>query len=207
MLKNLLSCALVFCSLSLLGQNDTEELKAIEPYKVYQSWSADMTAGLFLPLKYSLNYYGFGFFPRYNFIAPKEYLSVSAGAPMNVGLDVFVSSGGSIIQYMIDLPLVLDFNIGSRATRFDDTPFGAFLGGGLAYNFSHLTFGTANLNLHTFGPMVHGGFRWRMNGRETGVRISYLSGFGKRSEEVNGIIVEGQPGNKILSISVIYGIN
>lgn len=193
--------------MSARSQEQKEEFKTIEPYEVYQCWSADMTAGLFLPLKYSFTYYGFGFFPRYNFFAPKEYLSISAGAPMNLGLDIFVSSGGSIIQYMVDLPLVLDFNIGSRATRFDDTPFGAFFGGGFGYNFSHLTYGAANLNLNTFGPMVHGGFRWRMNGRETGVRISYLSGFGTQSQEVNGIIVEGQPGNKILSIAVIYGIN
>ena len=69
--------------------------------------------------------------------------------------------------------------------------------------------------IHTLGPTVHGGFRWEINGRQTGFRISYLTGFSKSNMVLQNIggewnLIEDEsnpiPGNRILSLSVIYGI-
>lgn len=205
--RHLLFCfVLLFAVVCPLIAQEEENSKEPWDYKEFQAWSSEISAGIFAPRTYPLNYYGVGWFPRYSLVAPKEYLAISAGAPMHAGLDLVLTGNGNLIQYMIDVPLVIDFNFGARATDFDDTPFGVFIGGGLGYNFSHFTLGDTKLNIHTFGMLIHGGFRWRMNGRDSGVRIAFLSGFSGPAEEVNGIIVEDQPGNKILSLTFLYGI-
>lgn len=203
-------CRFFISVLFVLGQfssfaQDPKDKKPWD-YQEFQGWTSEISAGIFAPRTYPLNYYGVGWFPRYTFVAPKEFLSISAGAPMHAGLDLVLTGNGNLIQYMVDLPLAIDFNFGARATDFDDTPFGVFLGGGLDYNFSHFTLGDTKLNLHTFGVLIHGGFRWRMNGRDSGVRVGYLRGFSGAAEEINGIIVEDDPGNRILSLTFLYGI-
>jgi hypothetical protein len=129
------------------------------------------------------------------------------GAPLNTGFSLLTSSVGSLIQFMGDVPLTVDLNIGSRATPFNDYLFGAFFGAGINYNYMYYQVGASSNHLHTFGPVIHGGFRWEFQGRETGLRISYLNGFGGPDEIINSIVVEGSPGAKILSISILYGIN
>ena len=175
-------------------------------YKEYQCWSADMMAGLFLPLDYPLSYFNFGIYPRYNFFAPKDYFTISAGFPLNAGFSLATGTNGTIVQMMADLPVAVDLNLGARATSFNSSLFGSFLGIGMAYNYMNFTAGTISISEHTIGPMLHGGFRWTMNGRETGLRISYTKGFGSADKVVNGIIVEGNPGNRILSFSIVYGL-
>lgn len=175
-------------------------------FQEYQSWSADAMGGLFFPSTVNLLFYSFGIYPRYNFIAPKDYLTVSVGSPLNLGFSFSAGSFGTFMQFMGDIPLTVDLNIGSRATPFNESLFGAYIGAGLNYNYMFYQINDEKARIHTVGPMIHGGFRWEINGRETGFRVSYLSGFGTADETVNGIVVEGSPGNKIFSISVIYGI-
>ncbi|MFT6715607.1 MAG: hypothetical protein ACJA0Q_000234 [Saprospiraceae bacterium] len=175
-------------------------------YKEYQSWSADAMGGLFFPSSIPLLFYSFGVYPRYNILAPKEYLTVSVGSPLNLGFSFTAGTFGTFIQFMGDIPLTVDLNIGSRATPFDESLFGAYIGGGFNYNYMFFQINEDKASLHTFGPTVHGGFRWEINGRQTGFRISYLNGFGTPDEMVNGILVEGSPGNNIFSLSIIYGI-
>jgi hypothetical protein len=182
-------------------------------YQEYQSWSTDAMGGLFIPSAANLWYTSFGVFPRYNFIAPKDHLTVSVGSPLNLGFGFSGGSNGTYVQFMGDVPVTIDLNIGSRATPFDDSKFGAYLGGGLDYNYMYYQFDNIKANLHTFGPIIHGGFRWELNGRQTGFRISYLSGFSRTTEpttnEAGTIIIDGEDvgGNKVFSISVIHGIN
>lgn len=176
-------------------------------FKEYQSWSADMMAGLFLPLDFPLTYYNFGVYPRYNVYAPKDYFTASVGFPLNAGFNLGFGSWGTIIQIMADVPVAVDLNLGARATPYSSALFGAYVGAGIDYNFMNFTANDIKIIEHTIGPMVHGGFRWKMNGRETGLRISYTKGFGSPDKVVNGIIVAGNPGNRILSFSVIYGLN
>ena len=107
---------------------------------------------------------------------------------------------------MTDVPITVDVNFGARATPYNESLFGAYLGAGFDYNFMNFTYGSFKIIQHTFGPTIHGGLKWTFNGRDTGIRISYTSGFGTADEVVNGIIVAGESGNKILSFSLIYGI-
>lgn len=201
---------LSFFVFSILSGNQAQQLGVVEEvnsvgYKEFQGWSADAMVGMFLSVDLPF-YYGIGGYPRYNFFAPRDYFSFSAGMPFNAGFDLLYGSNGSLIQLMADVPLTLDINLGSRATPYNESLFGIFLGGGLDYNFMHFSYNSISQNEHTFGPVVHGGFRWEINGKQTGVRIAYTRGFGGRSEEINGIIVEGNPGNRILAVSVLYGI-
>lgn len=199
---------IVVCLLFTLFFNSTAQ--EVEPkklgYREFQSWSVEAMGGIFLPLNYNLSYYNFGVYPRYNFAAPKDYLSVSAGFPLNFGFNFFGSNTGTIIQLMTDVPITVDVNFGARATPYNESLFGAYLGAGFDYNFMNFTYGSFKIIQHTFGPTIHGGLKWTFNGRDTGIRISYTSGFGTADEVVNGIIVAGESGNKILSFSLIYGI-
>ena len=193
-------------------------------YKEYQGWSADAMAGMFIPSSVPLIFYSFGAYPRYNFFAPKDYITLSLGSPLNFGFNFSAGTFGSLVQFMGDVPLTIDLNIGSRATEFNESLFGGYIGGGINYDYmfyqrilqSEATEYLEKVNLHTLGFMIHGGFRWEINGKQTGFRVSYLSGFPKSTPDVvnvggEWVTSEDQstqtPGNKILSISVIYGIN
>ena len=199
---------ITFCVVLLLSLNIKAQDVASSGvgYREFQSWSADMMAGLFLPLDQPLTFYNFGVYPRYNVIAPRDYFSVSAGFPLNAGFQLGFGSVGTIIQIMTDIPAAIDINFGARATSYNSSLFGAFVGVGMDYNFMNFTYNSLKIIEHTVGPMIHGGFRWKINGRETGLRISYTKGFGSADQVVNGIIVAGNPGNRILSFSVIYGL-
>ncbi|MFT6745826.1 MAG: hypothetical protein ACJAZ2_000164 [Glaciecola sp.] len=184
-------------------------------FQEYQSWSADAMGGLFFPSQAPLLFYSFGVYPRYNFIAPKDYFSISVGSPLNLGFSFTAGSYGTFIQFMGDIPVTVDLNLGSRATLFNESLFGAYVGAGFNYNYMFYQVNDDKATIHTVGPMIHGGFRWEINGRETGFRVSYLSGFPKSTtgqQNVNGEWVTAEdetsqiPGNKIFSISVIYGI-
>lgn len=198
---------LLHASAAVYAQEENKVNSSMRAYQEFQGWSADAMAGLFFPLDVPLFYYSVGGYPRYNFIAPKDYFSISVGAPLNFGFSMLGNSSGTFIQVLADVPATVDLNIGSRATTFNESLIGAYLGAGLNYNYMYYGIGEIKENLHTFGPVIHAGLRWEINGRETGFRISYLSGFNtQREQEVNGIIQEGEPANRIFSISVIYGI-
>lgn len=202
-MKRFLLAFLLLGSIMLNAQNDGSDVG----YTKYQSWSLEASAGFFIQADNQLFYYSFGVFPRYNFWAPKDYLSFSVGTPANLGLEFAAANGSSVLLWMVDLPLTLDFNLGARATKFNNSPLGFFAGGGLNYNFMNITLNGEPFNFHTFGPVVHGGFRFKINGRQSGIRLSYLDGFGASSEIVNGIIVEGTPGNRVFSFSFLYNLN
>jgi hypothetical protein len=170
----------------------------MKAFQEYQSWSVDAMGGVFLPSQINLLFYSFGVYPRYNVFAPKDYFSISAGVPANIGFSFSAGPFGTFIQFMGDVPLTIDLNIGSRATPFNESIFGAYVGGGINYNFMYYQINGSNTNLHSLGPVIHGGFRWTINGRETGFRISYLNGIGE--------LEESERRNSILSISVIYGV-
>ena len=145
-------------------------------FKEFAGFSYEILAGFSVPSRFPLTFYSFGFYPRYNFITPKDWLSLSIGSPSSFGFDFQAGSNGTLFRYLIDVPLSLDLNIGARATSKNESLFGAFLGAGLAYNFMHVYYAGDKLDVNTFGPFMHGGLRWTMNGRPSGIRISFLQG-------------------------------
>ena len=151
-------------------------------------------------------FYTFGAYPKYNFFAPTDIYSFSVGSPMSIGIDFIAGSFGSFYGFMFDAPLVVDFNLGTSATRDNGYFFGIYGGGGLNYNFS--TFGSNDVNYtnHLVGPLVHGGLRWMYNQSETGFRLSYMFQQPDKDTEVNGIQVSNPVNRFVFSINLIIGI-
>jgi len=157
----------------------------------------------------TIPFYGFGFNPRYNFYAPQDYLSFSAGMPINLGIEAYGSTGGSAIQFFTDVPAEISFNIGDRATSSGEYYFGGFLGAGINYNYASYrnSFGF-NVNSHAVGPMVSGGLRYRYLQRPVGIRVSYMHGLINNFKEDPCNCIEYANGTspKILTLSIIYGV-
>jgi hypothetical protein len=207
MKKQIAILILIFCLSNSYGQtkfnpdsgvvNPKSKVLLSKPnFREFSGFSYEVLAGIFIPSSFNLIYYGFGFYPRYNIIAPKDWISLSIGSPSNVGIDFAAGSFGTLFRYMIDIPITMDVNLGARATKNNESLFGAFLGAGLNYDFMHIALNDTKLNINTFGPVMHGGFRWTMNGRPSGVRFSYLT----------GISFDDLPSNKVISFTFVYGI-
>ena len=194
-------------SVAVVGQEEEEVEEELKWYQEYQGWSYEAMAGLFLPTNPNFPFYSFGVHPRYNIIAPKDYLSISAGMPFNFGVNLVSGFNGTLVQLMAGTPLTMDLNIGARATPFNEHLFGGYVGFGLDYNFMHFSVNSGSQTVHTLGPIIHGGFRWEYRGRPTGFRISYTNGFDGSDKIENGIIIEGDKGSNIFTFSILYGVN
>jgi hypothetical protein len=72
--------------------------------------------------------------PRYNFIE-KEHLSLSLGTPIGIGLALLTLTNGmdrsSKTGVVLDLPFMLDLNIGGGSVPGKTEEFGFFIGGGI----------------------------------------------------------------------------
>lgn len=148
--------------------------------------------------------YALGVFPRYNFYAPVDYFSVSVGSPSSIGFELFAGTGGSAIGFLGDIPITLDINLGDRATD-NNYLFGFFAGGGINYNYTYYNYtNTGSASIHSFGPVIHAGFRWVYRGRPTGLRISYMNGIFNNQELPVGIINLEKGNPEFVSIAILY---
>ena len=150
----------------------------------------------------------FGFFPRYNFHAPKNWYSFSVGAPMGFGVSFgYTSSLGSTYNISADLPVTLDINLGHHATASSNVLFGGFFGIGAGYNFTKYNyFGIRYANLHSLGPVIHGGFRWIYAGRPTGFRIAYMPVLSSNYNTPDGIVQVEKFNPYFITISLVYKV-
>ncbi|MDC1188985.1 hypothetical protein N8089_04240 [Flavobacteriales bacterium] len=157
----------------------------------------------------TIPFYGFGIYPRYNFLAQNNYLSLAVGSPFNGGFDFVASNAGSIIQYFIDLPAELTLNFGERATTGADYYIGGYVGGGFGYNYAVYSdsFGF-KAKSSSFGPMVSAGIRYKYMGRPVGIRVSYTVGYLNNFKEdpCNCLTYENGTIPKILNLSFAYGV-
>lgn len=202
----------IFLSLVLFSTflvNAQEESKDKMDISEYKGMSLEGLSGIqftTLPGNYNPTNYMFGLFPRYNFLAPKDWISLAASSPSQLGLNIVGSSSGSLIQFSADVPVALDLNIGARATGDNESLVGGFVGGGFNYNFTYFTASTIKINSHSVGPMVHAGFRWDLTGRPLGVRVAYMWGLLNNFEQDDSIIYEGNTYPTVLTINLLYGI-
>ena len=127
--------------------------------------------------------------------------------PLNGGVDAYGSSFASYFKFFADVPVELTLNVGSRATKNADYLFGAYVGGGVDYNYSVFSdsFGF-RASTHSFGPIVSAGIRYKYLGRPLGIRISYMLGVVNNFKEDPYIIYNNSTNPKILTLSLAYGV-
>jgi hypothetical protein len=144
---------------------------------------------------------GFTYSPRVNFIE-NENLSVSVGIPLTVAIAIglgndYYSTGGfytdaSSVGIVVNVPLVVNLNMGRGSTKENRQKFGYFFGGGLAFH--HGDFiddysddGTSTVN--AFGPAANTGIRFGVGRKHKNieVRFSYMKGLNESKPNIFGV--------------------
>lgn len=150
---------------------------------------------------------GLAYTVRYNFME-KEKMSISVGLPMSLGGVAKDGEYGGYyydasylknFRFMIDIPLVVNFNFAGLSTPDNKQLFGGFVGGGIGYHFGPVTkekidsYGYLNYDETTqsaAGPVLNGGFRLRFGKNDNNyieARGSYMKSFLKHDADVIGI--------------------
>lgn len=204
-MKHLILITAIFAS-CFLGAQETKEKLDLEEYAGFSLEGMTGLQFVSLPGDYNPSNYTFGFLGRYNFIAPTEWISLSASSPTQMGLNIIASNAGSLMQFSADIPFALDLNLGARATTDNLNMIGGFMGGGINYNYTFLNYSTIKINSHSFGPMVHAGIRWDLNNRPMGLRVSYMWGLFNNFEKDEAVVYEGKSYPTVLTINLLYGI-
>ena len=201
---------LIITLLSPAQNNQNEDLGSPNRYDEYKGYKLDGMMGIQLgyhPANFNTIIYTIGGFPRYNFVAPKDWFSISAGAPVQLGFDLLSSNAGTFVAFTSDLPAVVDINLGSQSTSDSEYYIGGFIGGGVNYNLSYFLYNTQKIVSHSFGPVVHAGLRWIYKERPVGFRISYLKGIinnAKKDEWLVNDAADLYP--SFITINATYGI-
>ena len=201
---------LIITSLSPAQNNQNEDLGSPNRYDGYKGYKLDGMMGIQLgyhPANFNTIIYTIGGFPRYNFVAPKDWFSISAGAPVQLGFDLLSSNAGTFVSFTSDLPAVVDINLGSQSTSDSEYYIGGFIGGGVNYNLSYFLYNTQKIVSHSFGPVVHAGLRWIYKERPVGFRISYLKGIINNAEKDEWLVNDAADlYPTFITINATYGI-
>ncbi|HSU28164.1 MAG TPA: hypothetical protein VLJ68_07270 [Chitinophagaceae bacterium] len=97
------------------------------------------------------------YFPRFN-LTESANTSLSIGAPIGAGIGFDVEGG--TIYYGVDLPLVVDFNMGRKSSYENEDRFGWYIGGGFGYMLTNWTDGSSTEKLNSYGPLIRTGIRF-----------------------------------------------
>ena len=200
--------AFLFCSTTFLIAQEEEE-DFVAKYHEFDGLNVDGMLGLQLgshPADANTLIYTLGGFPRYSLVTPTDWLSLSVGVPVQLGLEVASTLSSTRISFASDVPAVVDINIGSQANPYSEYYAGFFVGGGINYNLSYFSINNQQLASHSFGPILHSGIRWIYQERPMGVRLAYMWGFANNVEEDPAIIYEGKTYPTFLSLNITYGI-
>lgn len=208
-MKHLLLTFILITPFLLSAQNDDNDdgEEYIESYNEYSGLKLDGMMGTQIgihPANFNTIIYSLGAYPRYAFVAPRDWFSITAGVPIQLGFDLLSNGSSTFIAFTSDVPASVDINLGSQSTPDGEYYVGAFAGGGLNYNFSY--FSQNEKPSHSFGPMVHGGLRWIYRERPVGFRVSYLWGLVNNVEEDPAIIYEEKTYPTFISFNITYGI-
>ncbi len=205
-MKKTLFFLLIMISLENFSQEEQEGV----PFAEYSGWDLEALLTTQFSKQPSnstvIPFYGMGIYPRYNY-SLVDYFSVGFGTPINGGIDASSSSYGSYFKFFTDIPLEVTLNFGSKATKKADYLFGTFFGGGLDYNYSVFSDSYGyRASIHSFGPLLSAGIRYKYFGRPLGIRISYMSGVINNIKEDPSITYYNGTTPKILTLSLAYGV-
>jgi hypothetical protein len=103
------------------------------------------------------------YFPRI-ILTKSEKSSVSLGSPLGAGIGIINNAGNgpSGVVGGVDLPLVVDYNIGCKSSPENDEDFGVYLGAGFGYMHTNWTDNVSN-SASSYGPLVRAGLRVRFD--------------------------------------------
>lgn len=130
---------------------------------------------------FSLSQTNICYFPRIN-ITQGESSSLSVGAPVGVGIGIATSTigGDAGVAFAYDLPIVVDYNFGCKATRNVQKNFGGYVGAGFGYyNVSISQSAFSDFSGSTYGPMGRAGIRFSRddwNGKAVTIGLFYKKG-------------------------------
>ena len=141
--------------------------------------------------------------PRFS-ISESESSSITIGLPLTIGLsgsyqyDPYYGDEGSI-AYMINAPLMVNYNMGAGSSKETEDRFGWFIGAGFGVN--HGSYYIEDIydneggyieggekSLTTFGPAANGGVRFGVgNGTHNiEVLLSYMKGLNENKPNTFG---------------------
>jgi hypothetical protein len=135
---------------------------------------------------------GISYSPRFNFIE-QENISISVGIPFTVGVSgsysanynsQYGSSSSNTLSVMLNVPMIINLNMGAGATKETEDRFGYFVGAGFGYHY-----GTYNISdiingdevgtkFSTIGPVGNAGVRFAVGrgSHNVEVRLQYMKG-------------------------------
>lgn len=153
---------------------------------------------------------GFTYSPRFNFLE-NEKLSVSVGIPLSVGVSATTTTSytynGSNYNYgddysigfVVNLPVIVNLNMGRGSTKENRTKFGYFVGAGFGYHhgdFITTDYYDQNGNIidgttteNNFGPAANAGLRFGVGKKHKNIelRFSYFKGLNDQKPNIFGI--------------------
>jgi hypothetical protein len=127
--------------------------------------------------------------PRVN-ITESDFMSLSVGVPLTVGLSgnyqsssYYGEESGSF-NFMANIPLMVNVNLGAGSSKECEDRFGFFLGAGFGYHFGTQTYiddyyeENVSKSGSTYGPAGNIGFRFAVGSHQKNIeaRLSYMKG-------------------------------
>ena len=145
---------------------------------------------------------GVTYSPRINFLE-MENSSLSIGIPLSAGIsgDYYTDTYGSsenTLSLMLDVPLILNYNIGCGSSKENESRFGFFAGGGFGYRTSSYNENVDDGNgytyqdavkVSTFGPVGNAGVRIAVgrHRKNIEIKLSFMIGLDKSSVNTYGV--------------------
>jgi chorismate dehydratase len=133
--------------------------------------------------------YGGTFHARY-ILTGKENSTISVGTHTTLGyVGESSTDGGSYSAGIVDVPVVIEYNLGHNASYESTVPVGLYVGGGYGFNTSFVS-GFGSFTTH--GPVVDFGFRYRLFGRTAGFHFSLLKSLNYKDTYLAGVgLIQG----------------
>jgi len=145
---------------------------------------------------------GFTYSPRFNFLE-RENLSVSVGIPLSIGIsastdsyDYYTDTYNSSIGFVLNVPVMINLNMGRGSTKENRKKFGYFVGGGFGYNHGDFIStadydqtGLTSSSDNNFGPAANGGLRFGVGKKHKNIELkfSYFKGLNDKKPNIFGI--------------------
>ncbi len=141
---------------------------------------------------------GLMYSPRFNFIENDE-MSVSVGIPLSAGFSInynsrdYYGESNNSTSAMLDIPLIVNLNMGCGSTKESERRFGYFIGAGFGYHYGTIKYNDYygdeySSNINSYGPAGNAGIRFGVgnSGKNIEVRLQYMKGIDDSKANIFG---------------------